>query len=290
MSRRTLPIIVALAAPLLAQREPTPEERALIEQAAPATAPAKPKKPRKLLVLDLNIGRRGHPSIPHARLAIETMARNTRAFEPVFTNDLAMLRPESLRQFDAIYLNNTAGDLFADPAARDGLDSFLRSGGGLAGHHAVTVTSTEWQAFGEMLGARGASHRMQDEKVLVHVEDPSSALTKMFGGSAFEATDEIFRFDPPYSRESVRVLLSIDRDRTDMNQGRCFGRCFRDDNDYPVAWIRRHGQGRVFYTTLGHNPHIFWNAKLLDFYLAGIQFVLGDLEADATPSAARPAR
>jgi hypothetical protein len=41
----------------------------------------------------------------------------------------------------------------------------------------------------------------------------------------------------------------------------------------------------VFYTTLGHNPHIFWDAKLLQHFLAGIQYALGDLQADDTPDA-----
>ena len=259
------------------------EERALVEKAIPASAPATPKKPRRLLVMDLNIGRRGHPSIPHANLAIELMGKRTGAFEAVHSNDLSMLKAENLRKFDAIYLNNTIGNLFETAELRDSLAAFLNAGGGLLGHHAVTVTSTEWPEFGEILGARGASHRMADEKVMVQVEDTASPLTKVFAGQSFEFVDEIFRFQPPYSREKVRVLLSIDLSKTDMNQGRCFGRCFRDDNDYPIAWIRRQGKGRVFYTTVGHNPFVFWNPKMLSFFLAGIQFALGDLEADATP-------
>ena len=55
---------------------------------------------------------------------------------------------------------------------------------------------------------------------------------------------------PPYSRDKVRVLLSIDPIATDMMQGRCFGQCLRDDNDYPVAWIRQHGKA----TRLLHHP------------------------------------
>ena len=120
------------------------DQHELVEKATPAAAPARPKKARKLLVIDLNIGRRGHPSIPYANLAIETMAWKTKAFEPVFSNDLTMLRAANIRQFDAIYLNNTIGDLFAEPKARDSLVSFLQAGGGLAGNHAVTVPSTEW--------------------------------------------------------------------------------------------------------------------------------------------------
>lgn len=235
--------------------------------------------------MDLNIGRRGHPSIPHANLAIELMGKRTGAFDAVHSNDLSMLKAENLRKFDAIYLNNTIGNLFETAELRDSLTAFLEDGGGLLGHHAVTVTSTEWPEFGEILGARGASHRMADEKVMVQVEDTASLLTKVFAGQSFEFVDEIFRFQPPYSREKVRVLLSIDLSKTDMNQGRCFGQCFRDDNDYPIAWIRRQGKGRVFYTTVGHNPFVFWNPKMLSFFLAAIQFALGDLEADATPIA-----
>ena len=69
----------------------------------------------------------------------------------------------------------------------------------------------------------------------------------------------------------MRVLLSIDPIVTDMMQGRCFGQCLRDDNDYPVAWIRQHGKGRVFYTSLGHNPDLFWDPRMLAMFLAGIQ-------------------
>ena len=79
------------------------------------------------------------------------------------------------------------------------------------------------------------------------------------------------------------MLLSIDPIVTDMMQGRCYGQCLRDDNDYPVAWIRQHGKGRVFYTTLGHNPDLFWDPRMLAMFLAGTQYALGDLEADATP-------
>ena len=105
----------------------------------------------------------------------------------------------------------------------------------------------------------------------------------MFAGKSFEFTDEFYRLAAPYSRDKVRVLLSIDPIATDMMQGRCFGQCLRDDNDYPVAWIRQYGKGRVFYTSVGHNPPVFWEPRMLEMFLAGVQYALGDLKADATP-------
>ncbi len=55
------------------------------------------------------------------------------------------------------------------------------------------------------------------------------------------------------------------------------------DKDIPISWIRNYGNGRVFYSSFGHNKHIFWHPEILRHYLAGIQFALGDLEADTTP-------
>jgi hypothetical protein len=70
-----------------------------------------------------------------------------------------------------------------------------------------------------------------------------------------------------------------------MNQGAARGNCIREDNDYALAWVRQYGRGRVFYCTIAHNPYVFWDPKMLQFYLAATQFALGDLPAPTTPSA-----
>ena len=263
--------------------EMTAEERRKIADAVPAEALARPRRPRRLLVMDLNVGRFGHPSIPYANLAVELMGKRTGAYETVFSNDPSMLEPGQLSRFDAVFLNNTIGDIFGTPAYRLAFRDFIWGGGGLVANHAATVTATDWPEFGEILGARGASHRISDEKVTVRVEDPRHPLTRMFGGESFEFADEFFRFQAPYSREGVRVLLSIDPAKTDMEQGRCAGECTRADGDYPISWIRRYGEGRVFYCSMGHNPYVFWHPQILRHFLAGLQFALGDLEADTTP-------
>ncbi len=263
----------------------SPEEYQKIEEAIPLEAPAAPTEPRKLLVMDLNVGRHGHPSIPHANLAVELMGRKTGAYEAVFSNDRAMLLPDNLGQFDAVFLNNTIGPIFNTQELRASFREFVLNGGGLVANHAVTVTSEDWAEFGEILGARGAFHRDADEEVTVKLDDPNNPVNAAFAGKSFEFKDEIFRFMAPYSRQKVHVLLSIDVDKTDMNQGTPRGNCFREDNDYAISWIRRYGTGRVFYCSLGHNPYVFWDPVILKHILAGIQFALGDLKADATPAA-----
>jgi type 1 glutamine amidotransferase len=265
------------------RREVTPEERARIEAALPAKAPAVPRKPRRLLVYDRNVNYGGHASIPYANLAMQLIGERTGAFAATLSSDPAALEPASLRQFDAVYLNNTVGDIFPTPALREAFAAFVANGGGLVGNHGASVASTTWSEFGEILGARGASHRMPDEKAVINVEDPTHPITRAFGEKPFEFIDEFYRLAAPYSRDKVRVLLSIDPIATDMMQGRCFGQCLRDDNDYPVAWIRQYGKGRVFYTSVGHSPPVFWEPRMLEMFLAGVQYALGDLQADATP-------
>lgn len=132
--------------------------------------------------------------------------------------------------------------------------------------------------------ARGASHRISTDEVVVKVEDPEHPVVEAFDGKSFTFRDEFFRFKEPYSRENIRVLLSFDTEKTDMNQGQAFGNCMRQDGDYPVAWVRQHGEGRVFYCTIAHNPYVFWDPTMLKFYLAATQFVLGDLPGSTAPS------
>jgi len=290
-------VSAAEQSPGAAAKEPLPptlvsaEERLKIEQAIPAKALVKPAEPRKLLIFDLNVGYGGHRSIAHANLAFTLMGYKTGAFETVVSRDPSVFDAHNLRQFDAVFLNNTVGNLFEDPALRRSLLEFVYGGGGLLGVHGTSVAFTRWPGaiedwadFGLMLGARGANHRASDERVHVKLDDPDHPLNRPFGAQGFEYRDEFFRFHEPYSRDRVRVLLSIDTQKTDLGQGQARGKTERADNDYALAWVRSYGRGRVYYSTIAHNPYVFWDPKMLEFYLAAAQFALGDLPAPTTPS------
>ena len=266
-------------------------ERQKVEAAIPSRAPARPRKRRRLLIFELNVGYGGHRSIPTASLAFTLMGKKTGAYETVISRDPSVFEPESLKRFDAVFLNNTVGNLFTDPALRQSLLEFVYGGGGLMGVHGTSVAFTQWPGaredwpeFGIMLGARGASHRDSDEHVIVKLDYPDHPVNRPFGGSSYDYRDEFFRVHGPYSRDRVRVIQSIDTEKTDMNQGPARGNCTRADNDYAIAWCRSYGAGRTFYCTIAHNPYVFWDPVMLKFYLAAAQFVLGDLVASTTPS------
>ncbi len=267
-------------------------ERARIEQALPRRPLVRPLQPRLLLVFTRNVGYPGHGSIAYANEAFRLMGEKTGAFRVTVSDDPEMFRPETLRRFDAVFFNNTVGNCFTNAELRRSLLEFVTGGGGLLGVHGASVAFTrwpgaieDWPEFGFMLGARGAAHRESNERVWIHLDDPEHPLARALGGRDFEYQDEFFRFGDPYSRRRVRVLLSLDIARTEAAGGKPREGNFRADGDFALAWVRNYGRGRVFYSTIGHNPAVFQDARMLRFYLAAIQFALGDLPAPTTPSA-----
>jgi len=216
----------------------------------------------------------------------ELMAKNTGVFEATFSNDQDLLKYPKIKEFDAVWLNNVCGMVHNDPEVREGILRFVREGGGIGGHHAVTFANNNWPEFAEMMGGWAGAHHT--EKQAIKIDDPSSPLTKSFGNAPFEHTDEFYQFPmyAPYSREKQHVLLSIDVERSDRATGNRFcAECTRTDQDYGLAWIKTYGKGRTYFTPLGHTTPFYTDPRWTNHVLAAMQYILGDLDADATPSA-----
>jgi type 1 glutamine amidotransferase/sugar phosphate isomerase/epimerase len=261
------------------------EMRKQIEAVVPREAVAKPARPRKLLVTDLQMYS-GHSTIPHGNYLLELMGKYTGAFEPTFSNDLNLLKYPKIKEFDAVYLNNVCGMVHNDPEVREGILRFVREGGGIGGHHAVTYANNNWPEFADMMGGWAGMHHI--EKQMIKVDDPRSPLTRSFGSESFEHTDEFYIFPPysPYSREKQHILLSIDIEQSDRATANRFcAQCTRPDQDYGLAWIRTYGKGRTYFTPLGHTTIFYTDRRWTEHLLAAVQYILGDLAADATPSA-----
>jgi len=258
-------------------------EREQIEAAVPRQALAKPEKARKLLILDVcPAGGFYHTTIAHGNLMLQLIAKYTGAYEAVFNNDLDNLKYPKIKQFDAVFLNSVVGPVFADPEVIAGLTRYVREGGGVAGLHGSTFASQDVAEFGDLMGAQAGPHKYNGEPGTLKIDDPGSPLTKHFGGKGFDMIDEFYHFPPtsPYTREKLHILLSVDAEKSDLREWQ-----IRPDKDYGMVWIKSYGKGRVFNSVLGHRPEFYSNRDLVKLMLGGIQFVLGDLDADTTPSA-----
>ena len=310
MTSRSVPIIVLAAAValatsgLMAAVEEIPAHRQKqIREAAPEKPRVAPKKQRSVLVwctpahLYEKDPHKGY-CIPYGACAIKTLGEKTGALKATVSDDLAVMLPESLKTFDAIVLNNASGPWITpsdeameklkthgDKAAveellRKSFLDFVKNGGGIAAYHFAIGANRHWPEFREMLGATFWGHPWNEE-IGVKVEEPDHPLVAAFGGKDFRLADEIFQYNVPYSRENLRVLLSIDTAKTNME----VKFINRKDNDFALAWVKPYGKGRIFYTSFGHRTELYWNPSILRFYLDAIQFAAGDLDAPAAPRA-----
>ena len=273
------------------------EARKRIDDAANVKARAKPEKPRRVLVFSLHVNkgevRSGHPSIALANYAIKHMGDKTGAYTTDYSSNPADFAIENLEQYDAIIFNNTAGMLTEDKTLQNDLLDYIFAGGGFVGTHAAGATFCQYPIydyfpeFGEMLGGfeSGGHPWKPHEYIHLKMDDPDHPANLAFDGKNIEVSDEVFQFTDPYSRNRLRVLNSIDPTRTDMNPARRMLPEREADQDFAISWVKRFGKGRVFYTSLGHNNHLYWNTPILQQTLDAIQFAVGDLKGPTTPSA-----
>lgn len=279
----TAAILAILTGAAIAAEQPKPDKPISpqtlekVEAALPTKPYAQPAKPRKMLIFTMTKGFR-HSSIPLAAKTLEMMGKKTGAYETVTTDDIEALRPANLAKFDAFCSDQNTGSWTDDKEIKQGLLDFVKNGKGWVGVHAATdVGGWKFPEYHEMIGGVFAGHPFR--RISVKIDDPKSPINQMFEGKGFEISDEIYTFKGAYSREKLRVLLSIDWDNAGITKG-----MNREDNDYALSWIREYGKGRVFYCGFGHDDQIWYNPAILAHYLAGIQYAMGDLKADATPS------
>ena len=278
-----------------------------INAALPHAAIVAPEAARRVLVFSATAGYR-HPSIPTGKLALEKLGASTGAYATVVSDDPSNFEPDALQGFDAVVLLSPSKDFFMPPSKQrkdfsqedwawlqarhnrlvDNLLEYVKQGGGLVGIHAATDACYKHSGYGAAMGAYFDGHPwMASRTVTINVEEPDHALLQpVFGGeSDFRIKDEIYQFkDEPYSREKLRILLSLDVECSDPPTNKRVP-MRRADGDYAVSWVQGVGKGRVFYSSLGHNHEIYSNPIMLKHYLAGIQFACGDLKADVRPSA-----
>jgi len=258
----------------------TEEEIQKINDAMPEKLAVRPEKPRRLLVFSLSKGFQ-HSCIPYWKEALDCMAEKTGAFRTEHSEDMAVFTPENLARFDAVCFNNTTKLTF-DEHQKAALMDFINGGKGIVGIHAATDNFDEWPEAAHMMGGIFKGHPWTANGTwAVKIDEPDHPLMKPFGGKGFKVNDEIYRTPgPEYSRARQRVLMSLDMsdEATRSAKG-----VTPEDQDTGLSWIKPVGRGRLFYGSLGHNHHLTWNRPVLEHYLAGIQYALGDLKVDDTP-------
>jgi len=284
--------MVFSGAELFAQVKPDIIEK--INAALPKSAPAKAKKARKVLIFSKTNGFR-HGSIAVGAKSLAMLGEKTGAYTAVHSEDDSMFEADKLKEFDAVIMLNTTGELFRprrlpkdaegkkaalerEERLKKNLVDFVKSGKGLAGTHSGTDTYKNWKDYNDMMGGAFAGHPWHKLVPIKNLE-PGHVVNKCFDGKGFEVTDEIYQFRLKTALPTDRrMLLALDGSK--MNLKRNDGR----KEFYPISWVSTYGKGRTFYCSLGHRNEIYYNPLVLQHYLAGFQYALGDLPADGSPT------
>jgi type 1 glutamine amidotransferase len=248
-------------------------------EAIPARAAAKPNKERRILVFWRCDGFFHGSGIAGGNEALRLMGEKTGAYKADFSAVFDVFTPGSLARYDAVVLNNSTR-LKMNPEQRKALLDFVRGGKGLVGFHGASDNFHDWPEGARMIGGLFDGHPWGGGGTwAVKIDAPEHPLTKPFGGKGFKIKDEIYQLKDPYTRADRRVLLSLDL--SDSATGSKKGK--RKDRDYAIAWIKREGEGRVFYSSFGHAENVYTLPEVLEYTLNGIQYALGDLSADDSP-------
>lgn len=266
---------------------------------APTSAQATAGKPKKLLFLT-HAALYKHTSLGPAEKAVVELGKGG-GFDVTTVEgykqeskqlNFSFLTAEYLNQFDGVMLM-TNGNLPFTDAQKKHLVDFVRGGKALIGAHCASLTFYDYPAFGELLGGYFNRNLPQGTIAVLKVEDSRHPATKMLGASwplvdefylfgtapwdaarPDENIDVLFKNKIPmgFSRDKVHVLLSLDTERMDLTKQPHLKR----GGDYPQAWTKQVGNGRTFYTSLGHRDDIWSNDPVFRAHIAGgIRWALG---------------
>jgi type 1 glutamine amidotransferase len=270
---------------------------ASIEKLAPSKTTITTDSKKKILVFSKATGF-DHWTIPHNVAMLKILARKSNAFEIHIGYDIENFDKKNLKKYDAVILNNSnpSGpdrDLFSDLLKQNttltaleineeaavyekNLMNYVKKGGGLMILHGAITVQNNSKEFSKMTGGSFDYHPKLQE---IHVKEVNlnHPMVKAFNGKGLTHVDEPYFFKNAYFDYNFRPLLYMEVDKLDGLKNEV------DEKVIYVSWIKRHGKGRVFYSSPGHNAQSMENPELLQFFLDGMQYVVGDLKCDDSP-------
>ncbi len=180
-------------------------------------------------------------------------------------DDKDVLASDGLRDFDVLVHGTgfTRGERQEDgtvqqvpvltPAQEEGLFDFVAGGKGLVGIH-----GTAWCIGGKAVDLIGghANWHPPGLTFTVSITDSDHPVTQ--GVPDFDVEDEIYMsaWDP-----AIRILATAEW----------------SGKQHPLAWVKSYGEGRVFYTALGHGPGTFACLGMQQMMVQGVQWAGGSL-------------
>jgi type 1 glutamine amidotransferase len=246
------------------------------------------QRKRVLAWADTRNGIAQHDSVGHALATIERLGYESGMWDTYIRTDSNIISKTpkktdgtpasggpSLNNVDAIfYMGHREVPL--DAGQKDELLQFVKDGHGFVAAHVGLTSFESWPEFLDMIGARFDGHPITGAGVVIN-ENPSFPATKHFP-AAFAFNDEFYQ-PSQYSRDKIDVLLRLDVKPGDTRA--------HADGDYPLAWAKLYGKGRVFFGSFAHASATWDIRDVQQMYFEAMRWALGLTDADVVPHAMR---
>ncbi|MDZ4686459.1 MAG: ThuA domain-containing protein [Planctomycetaceae bacterium] len=246
-----------------------------------ATASAQEKPKARALMLTQSVGfvhgsvNRKEQTLAPAEIAMTQLGQQTGLFEVHCTqNAEADFTKENLAKYQLIMFYTT-GKL---PISEENLDYFFKDwlpakGHAFIGFHSATDTLHDYQPYWDMVGGTFTEHPWNaGDTVTISVHDTAHPAMKPFG-EEFQFKDEIYQYKN-WQPDKVHLLMSLNMAKLKTKRPYLV----------PVSWVKEYGEGRMFYTNLGHNEGTWTNPQFLAHVTGGVQWALGLAEGSAKPN------
>jgi type 1 glutamine amidotransferase len=230
-----------------------------------------------------------HDSVSHALAIIERLGyesgfwdtyirtdSNIVSYHPLMTTGQPASGGPSLNNVDAIFFMGHREISIDDQQKKDLLKFVHDDGKGFVAAHVGLTALMSWPEFGEMLGGQFQDHPYGSVAGSVINEDPTFPATRHLP-AVFNLTDEFYQVKN-FSREKSRVLLRLDTSKLPPNQN-----LLSKDGDFPLAWAKMYGEGRVFYGSFAHDAKTWDNPDVYRMYFEALRWALKLTDAEVTP-------
>jgi len=210
------------------------------------------RPPERILYFTYSAGYR-HEVIPLSKEILTQLGRTSGIFELAASEDTSEFSAENLKRYAAVMFY-TSGELPMSGTEKSALLDFVRSGGGFLGVHSATDTFYTWPDYLDLIGGYFNGHPWR-QAVTIEVTDPDDPLVAFLGNS-LQVADEIYQISD-FDYRGSRVLLRLDESSVDLGKPGVVRRFY----GWPLAWTRPFGQGRVFYSALGHEASVWHDSR-----------------------------
>jgi type 1 glutamine amidotransferase len=245
-----------------------------------------PARKRVLAWADTRNGVSQHESVSHALAIIERLGYDSGLWDTFIRTDsnIVSAAPKktdgtgasggpNLNNVDAIFFMGHR-DVPLDAAQKNELLAFVRDGKGFVASHVALTAFESWPEFLDLIGARFDQHPIVGAGTIIN-ESPEFPATKHFPAS-FAFNDEFYQ-PKEHSREKIEVLLRLDLTNVPPSPA------LRLNGDYPLAWAKTYGKGRVFYGSFGHSSATWDIRDVQQMYFEAMRWALGMTDAEPKP-------